>query len=270
MILPQNNFINVIIVTLIISLPGNFFIMGVNLLDFLKNRRLPLSDQLMFSFSIFNILHELLDIVVFSSRFFNEKTMYVYMYFDMCSVTFSALLSIHFCLKIVNINHWVYIGLQRRFSEVLPWPLMTFVLGYFFLSLYSSLEIKPGCLLNTTSNVYSLNLSPRCSWSLLILVIDSGLCALLCMVSALTILIFLFKHMKRIQENTEGSRSPNMDAHIRAVKIVIALLVANILIFSSLIFNVVVYNGSKKLDTALVEILHHCPSLTWRTPQCSG
>ncbi|KAG8539157.1 hypothetical protein GDO81_021335 [Engystomops pustulosus] len=291
MIIPENPLIYVIIVTLIIPLPGNIFIIVVNIQDYFKNRRLLLSDHLMIGLSVFNLLHELLDTVVFTSKFFEENTTYGYMYLNMCSVTFSSLLSIHFCLKIVNIHHWFYIGLQRRFSKLLPWPLMTVISGYFFLSLYSVLEIKPGCLLNTTSSDFSLNLSPRCSWSLLILMICSGLCTVLCTVSALTILISLLKHMKRIQENTEGSRSPNMDAHIRAVKTITVLLVANIVIFISLLWNNLLFTwnettwtylfnvlipichifscyslikGTKKLDMALAKILQHCPFLTRR------
>ncbi|KAM3920449.1 taste receptor type 2 member 105-like [Leptodactylus fuscus] len=283
----RNIFQSINIVTVIIAFPGNFFIVVVNVLDFFKNVRLSVSDQLILGFSVFNLLYELDEEYILSKDLLalpnneylnNEKLVFIYV--NLCTLWFSALLSVHFCLKIVNINHRFYIYLQRRFPKMFPWIILAFLVGYFFLSLSFALVAYPECLPNTTSGVKYMN-SSRCSWLLAIFTAICVLCAMFCLVSALTILISLLRHMKRIEDNTEGSRSPNMDAHIRAMKTVITLLAANILIFISVsilvftdyplgsLFGILIsichilssfflVKGTKKLDKTLVEILNWC------------
>ncbi|KAM3920454.1 taste receptor type 2 member 4-like [Leptodactylus fuscus] len=212
----KNPFNYIIIVTVVISFPGNIFIIVVNILDFCRNRRLPRSDQLIFGFSVFNLLQGLLDFFQSAIAEINADIPNVYMFLNMCIILFSTLLSIHFCLKIVNINHWFYVGLQRAFPKLFPWPLILFVLGYFILSLYSTLDPNQNCQLNATSIDFSVSALLTCSWTTLIVIIHCGLSTILCSVAALTILISLFRHMKRIRENAAGSRPPNMEAHISA------------------------------------------------------
>ncbi|KAG9480844.1 hypothetical protein GDO78_010227 [Eleutherodactylus coqui] len=278
----ENTFVYINIVMLIISFPGNILIIAVNILDFCKNRRLPVSDQLIFGCSVFSLLHGLVEIVQFAIEEYHLITAHILMYFNIGTICFSALLNIHFCLKIVNINHWFYIGLQRRFSMLIYWPLMTFLLGYTLINFLSLLYIKQKVLLNTTSAVVE---SQACSWSLFICMSMSVFDTLLCLVSTLTIVIHLFQHMKRIQENTMGSRSPNMEVYIRTVITVTTLLAANILLFSSMFFRCIlvalnemfglhlfsilistchifssyfIIKGTKKLDTVLVKVLNQC------------
>ncbi|KAG8546503.1 hypothetical protein GDO81_018776 [Engystomops pustulosus] len=149
--------ISVDYVTLIISFILNIFIIVVNVQDFGKNRRLPLSDQLLLSLSVFGLLHELsdgyflyFDLLPGPSNDYSIKYLYFFMYMNLCTLWLSALLSLHFCLKIVNITQRFYIDLQRRFPMLFPWIIIAFSLGYFFMCLYSSLGINPKCLLNTT------------------------------------------------------------------------------------------------------------------------
>ncbi|KAM3920450.1 taste receptor type 2 member 20-like [Leptodactylus fuscus] len=268
----------------IVSFPGNFFIVAVTILGFCKNRKLPLSDQLIFGITFYSLLHGLLKtyaqfnaVFEFSSDEYNKQAIYITIYLDICTLWFSALLSIHFCLKIVNIKNGFYIRLQGRFPKLFPWITVTFVLGYFFLSLYSVLDRYQESLLNATSAVLFKRESSRW-WLLVISMTICVLCSLLCSVSALTILISLCKHIKRIQEHTEGSGSPNMDVHIRAIKTVSSLLAANILILICLFilptdnflllfpFGILVslchtfnsyflIKGTKKLDKAMIDIL---------------
>ncbi|XP_075699579.1 taste receptor type 2 member 9-like [Rhinoderma darwinii] len=281
-------------VTLMLSYPGNIFIITVNILDFCKNRRLPLSDRLIFGFSVFSLLHGLTkgyilhrNLFQLAMNEFDKNATHVFMYLNMCTLWFSALLSIHFCLKIVNINNWFYICLQRRSPKMFPCMIIAFLLGYFLLTLYSALEANLECLPNITSKLVFIMESPRCSWLLLIFLIICVLCAFLCSISALTILISLVKHMKRIKENTKESRTPNMDAHIRAITTVTTLLAANILIFCFLfitvfsevkwiyLFGVLIsichifssyflMKGTKKLDEALVATMKQISCFRYR------
>ncbi|KAG9464254.1 hypothetical protein GDO78_020244, partial [Eleutherodactylus coqui] len=272
-------------VTLIISFPPNFFIIAVNILDFFKTRRLLLSDLLISGITIANLLQSFLKAFLqyhfqLISKGYLKIGVFVALYLSTCTLLFSALLSIHFCLKIVNINHRFYICLQRSLPKLFPGIILTFLLGCLFLNLHSALDTNQGCLSNTTSKLVEVT-HPKCSWSLFITMTISALGTFLCFVSALTILISLLKHMKRIQGNTEGSGSPNMEAHIRAIKTITSLLAANSFTFTSIfmrafsegfwiflsgllisvcyIFSSYFFiKGTKKLDKTLEEILKQC------------
>ncbi|KAG9468211.1 hypothetical protein GDO78_023252, partial [Eleutherodactylus coqui] len=227
-------------VTLIILFPVNVFIITVNILDFFKHRRFLLSDLFIFGISTANLLFDFLKAFLqYHSQWISIEhynlVSHVVLYLSMSTLLFSTLLSIHFCLKIVNINHRFYICLQRRFPKLFPWIIITFLLGCFFLNFHSALDTNQDCLSNTTSNVIQVMNPVKCSWSSIIILEIYVLGTTLCSVSALTILISLFKHLKRFQENTEGSGSPNMEAHIRAMKTIASLLITNILIFTSIL-----------------------------------
>ncbi|KAM4013577.1 taste receptor type 2 member 9-like [Anomaloglossus baeobatrachus] len=284
----DNIFISINFAFLIISCPGNVFIIVVNGLHFFKKKRLQLSDQLILGFKAFSFLHALhegymlyIDLGTLVINEYVKQGKHVLMYVNLSSLWFSALLSTHYCLKIVNINHKFYIRVQRIFPKLFPWIIIAFLLDYFFLSLYSALQANQECLLNKTSIYGDTIESPRCSWLIFIFFTVCGLCALGCAISALTILISLFKHMKRIQENSEGSSAPNMEAHIRAIKTIATLLAANVLISASVaimmtqdkpwgfIFGSLVnichifssyflIKGTKHLDQTMVKMLNHC------------
>ncbi|KAG8546500.1 hypothetical protein GDO81_018774, partial [Engystomops pustulosus] len=280
--------ISVDYVTLIISCVLDIFIIVVNVQDFCVNRRLPLSDQLLLSLSVFGLLHELnegyllyINLLLGPYNVYSVQTLHFFTYVNSCTLWLSALLSLHFCLKIVNITQRFYIDLQRRFPMFFPWIIIAFPLGYFFMCLYSSLEINPKCLLNATQQEgISFYMFPRCFWPLLIFMIICVLCAFISLVSTLTIAVSLLGHVRRIQANTEGSRSPNIDAHIQAVKTVTGLLIANILrvtfvstlalselklqwefilgiliFFSHILSSYFFIKGTKKLHNALTEFL---------------
>ncbi|XP_069829070.1 taste receptor type 2 member 9-like [Dendropsophus ebraccatus] len=276
-------------VTAIFSLPGNIFIIVVNIVDFCRNKEKTLGDRLIFYFSIFTFLHGLLEVCVLCIAillFKDYDAIGFTVFFIMSTLWFSALLSIHYCLKIVTIHHWFYIRLQRGFPKSFPWIHLAFFLEFAFISFSSNLDKKQECLLNTTDpHAGSVQISPRCAWQELIFLIICALCTFLSSVSASTILISLCKHMKRIQGNSEGSGSPNIAAHIRAVRTVSTLLVTNILIFISMaiqlfkqeswiyLFDSLIFisytfssyffiKGTKKLDKMLAEILNQCACLS--------
>ncbi|XP_069830461.1 taste receptor type 2 member 40-like [Dendropsophus ebraccatus] len=281
----QNTLIAISYVTLILSLPGNFFIIAVNTGEVCRNRRLALSDWLIVGFSVFCFLHGLHEcyIMYMDLFLFYRNDLQIFMYLNMCSLWFSALLSIHYCLKIVTIHHWFYSHLQRRFPQLFPWIHLAFSFVHSFLTVCSALDTKPEChQVNTTeSKVISLKTPVRCYWIILLFQIICLLCTFLCSVSASTILISLCKHMKRIQENSEGSGSPNIEAHIHAATTVSTLLVTNILIFTSVtiltlsddfwvyLFGILLslchifssyflIKGTKRLNKTLTKILNWC------------
>ncbi|KAG9467899.1 hypothetical protein GDO78_014075 [Eleutherodactylus coqui] len=282
----RETFSSLSFVTLIISFPTNFFIIAVNILDFFNTKKFLLTDFLICVISFVNLLHGFLKALVqyhyhLISKEYLKISVHVGLYTSMNTLLFSALLSIHLCLKIVNINHRFYICLQRSFPKWFPWIIITFLLGCFFLNLHSALETNHDCLSNTTSKVIQVKIPARCSWLILIILAVYVLGTLFCSVSILTILIFLLKHMKRAQENIEGSGSPNMEAHIRAIKTITSLLAANILAFTFIfilgfgekilvsVFGFLVsvshicssyffIKGTKKLEKTLKEMLNHC------------
>lgn len=283
------------LVTLVASLPGNIFILAVNIVAFAKKRKLSLSDQLILGIVICNLLHGLQkcyrycvvilreNVLIFDGH--NQISLAIYLSLMSSNLWITAWLCVHFCLKIVNVNHKVYIYLQRRFVRLCPWIILLFILGSFFVSLYVAWDLQQDCLANGTQYFNQPNsYSARCFWSLNSYITVSLLCFLLCLVSAMSIIISLFRHVNRIQHATIDSSSPSVDFHIRAIKTVTSLLILHILLFISvtialftendthwlyglgtmsslcyLFSSYVLIKGTKKMDNALHEMLSWFP-----------
>ncbi|XP_063802660.1 taste receptor type 2 member 41-like [Pseudophryne corroboree] len=279
----------------LLSAPGNTFILFVNILDVVNSKALNLSDQLICSISVVTICHQFLYVLEFitfslTKEMFSEEAAVICFIFMLqtitsCNLWLSTWLCVHFCIKIVNIKQRCYIYLQKMFPKTFKWILMSTILGSSLISFSSVL----GSLMLTQSDMtyndyglpaYEKQLSSTVLYSLTFSVSIVVLCT-----SALTIIISLSRHMKRIQDNSEGSITPSVEAHVQATRTILSLLVINILYsidglrwfivkpfliyhYVSLICSSVsqilkpwiLIKGNSKLDGALQQVLHSCTS----------
>ncbi|KAG8582315.1 hypothetical protein GDO81_008007 [Engystomops pustulosus] len=225
-------------ISLLITLPGYMFIIVLNILDWQKNERLDISDQLISGLSLFNLSHRILyasvNYIVFANKFLGTSELQLVLNMlslslIFCTLLFSTWLAIHFCLKIVNINHKVYIYTQRMFPKIFPW--------IHFLSIFASVLLSiPGALGLTQKNYQNSTAAPwdagQSFFELLCNFIPSFLCFFLILTSALKIIFSLKKHIEQICSNTMEFRAQIVEPHISAIKTVISLLAFNLLHFT--------------------------------------
>ncbi|XP_075139601.1 taste receptor type 2 member 1-like [Leptodactylus fuscus] len=233
------------LVSTLISFPGYLFILAVNILDLIKNKRLDISDQLISGIGLFLLLHRLeytnIDyICITNSRdAISQYTQWIQLFYVsiiFCTLLFSTWLSIHFCLKIVNINHNLYISIPRMFPKMFPWILLRSVLA-------SVVICAPPALIFAREQVPNSNntlQNPRHSFvKVFPFFAFSTLCLLLFFSSALNIILSLHRHITQLHKNSLGFRSQTVEAHVTAVKTVLSLLTFNLFYFALMIFLIV-------------------------------
>ncbi|XP_053330336.1 taste receptor type 2 member 40-like [Spea bombifrons] len=284
MFIVQENIVNTVeLMTMLASIPGYTFVVVVNLKDWINTKKLRATDQLITGISMTGLLFQLMETIGLcyyvhtNSYLYREKALKpsvaIYRTVMSCNLWFCSWLCVHFCLKIVKINRVTYIYLQRTFHKMLPWLLMPSVVGSILVTVPVVLDLAEDSsplpssqTLNTSGedNVFPTRPYVNISLSYLIYIIGYVLGSSICWMSGLTIVISLYRHMKHMELNAEGSRSPSKEAHIRAVKTLISILVLNLL---SLI--VLILTTLKETDpnwppalTIITSIFHTLSSLS--------
>ncbi|KAM3920452.1 taste receptor type 2 member 2-like [Leptodactylus fuscus] len=223
------------VITVLITVPGYMFIVVVNILDWMKNRRLDISDQLISGISLSNFLHRLLDVsldyIVFTTGIniiYCKGIIFLYLSLILCTLLFSTWLSIHFCLKIVNINHNLYISIQRMFPKMFPWILLPSVLASVLISTPAALRLTRTQLLNSTCLLKLDQFFLELLLHFTPYNVFSSLCLFLFFSSALNIILSLRRHINQIHNNSMEFSARMVEAHVTAMKTVISLLVFNL------------------------------------------
>ncbi|KAG8536702.1 hypothetical protein GDO81_025819 [Engystomops pustulosus] len=236
-------------ITILFLMPPNIFIVTVNLLTWIKDKKFSQVEQLITSMSVCNLVEEMLtlmnvvNIIYNSSKIRNINFALNFMTMS-CNVWFSTFLCVNFCLKIVNVKNTLYMCLQRNFQKILPWLFVSAILG-------SVLVSVPFILIITEENVSNPKLNTSTiSWQsdstficfkerdILSFLTLSWTAVMILSISALAIVTSLFKHMNQVQQSFGGFRSPNMKVHVQALRTIMSLLISNIIILLVLTANI--------------------------------
>ncbi|KAG9463490.1 hypothetical protein GDO78_021626 [Eleutherodactylus coqui] len=249
------------VISLLIILPANMFILVMNILDWRKNTRLDISDQLISGLGLLSLSHRILQV---SFRYtvlihgFHVITKSAWLLIDItylsqifCTLLYSTWLAMHFCLKIVNINRNLYIYIQSRFPKMFPWILL--------LSVLASILISVPAALNMSDNYgnYTVLLNPSSSplksfISLILYLAFFSFFFSFFFILVLVTIVSLYKHINRMQNKTMNFRSEIVEAHVTAVKTLIALLGFNLLYFGSVILTVEDYGRLQSMYILLL------------------
>ncbi|KAM3920446.1 taste receptor type 2 member 40-like [Leptodactylus fuscus] len=230
------------IIVSISSIFGNTFILVANALEWVKTKSITASDQLICGISFFSSLYEVLKLcgyilqsalidLVFTYDTQRISTV-VCLALMSCNVWISTWLSVHFCFRIVHMQHQFYVYVQRRFSKMIVWLLLPTVLVSFLLSLSFSWDVSetrwPNVTLNATqSNGSSSEVLQRCVCLYDAFIGFSFLGFLLSLAALAAIIKSIYGHMKNMQKSGQSFRNPNLDPHIRATRTIALLLFVN-------------------------------------------
>ncbi|XP_053330334.1 taste receptor type 2 member 40-like [Spea bombifrons] len=254
------------IVAFLCTVPGNIFILVVTLKEWFKNKRLCVTHQLVLGIVFCNILNGFLENIFYIYELTTDDTinedLYLFLVFLLmfCNLWFTTWLCVHFCLKTVDINQRVYIYLRRRFHKMLPWILFSSVIGSILFSIPLNWYKVNGSSQNLTLNGFSHNVSLNnvsensCYYCKLAVNCIFILGAFILFFSAaLTSILFLRRHMKRVRDYAEGSGLSSIEAHVRAARTLTSILILNILYFIAMVCYVV--EGPSAITTYLFFIL---------------
>ncbi|KAG8560329.1 hypothetical protein GDO81_014923 [Engystomops pustulosus] len=235
--------------SLLVVLPGHLGILMMYFHNLINYKAPDIKDQLFCGLSICNLLNGLSRVVQDFFLILDENPIVMFYNFGFmlirlstmpCILFFSTWLSVHFCLKIVNLNKRWYIYLQRRFAKIFPWLLLFSVcvsilcsFPYaFFASKFLAEKIT---VLSSYGNRTVYPVPSRLLTSVQCYIILSSLWFILFLSSSCPIIVSLYQHMRRFQVSTTGSTFPTLQPHITAVITITLLMILNALYFFSLI-----------------------------------
>ncbi|KAG8536406.1 hypothetical protein GDO81_026420 [Engystomops pustulosus] len=251
-------------VSLLMTFPGYMFIIVVNILDWMKNKRLDISDQLICGLGLLSLIHRITQVSVVciiliyglnEITYFTWISMHLMHYsINLCTLLFSTWLSIHFCLKIVNINHNLYINIQNWFPQMFPWIHFLSVLTSLLISGPAAQDVS-GIIsnsiifLNISSSPLKIFLSSKLYY------VFSAIFFLIFVIMVLVTIVSLYRHIKLMQNNTNHFRAETIEVPVNAVKTLIFLICLNLLHFILPIVTMFVRNHLQ-LVVLIFAILH--------------
>ncbi|XP_069470017.1 taste receptor type 2 member 7-like [Ambystoma mexicanum] len=170
-----------------------------------------------------------------------------------CSIWFSTWLSVYYCLKIGNSKQSIFLWLEVRFHKVVPWLLLGSVIESVAISLPLIWDLEIPFPANQTS--YAPRIMSRCSCIYQFHVAVHFLALTICCCAAVAILLSLWRHVRRMQQNAESFRSAQLGAHLGAVKTVTALLILYVASSILLTLTVVLHQIEDSKSAALINAI---------------
>ncbi|MEE6487076.1 hypothetical protein FKM82_014788 [Ascaphus truei] len=242
---------------------GNLFVLVWNLKEQRSSIHLATYHLLIISITFSNLLTIIISVInsfiaTFSSNIFVacEKFMWVTRLACLCcSLWFSTWLCVYYCLKIVTGTSVFYNRMKVRFPRMVPWLILSSVMLSTTISVSQVWFIMKNSL-NSTANVSATDTTYVAaeylySFSLLSYTLVSSLDFLINSMAALTILISLYRHVKRVKLNAGTFRSPKLEAHYGAAKTVTSNLILYIIYFFAQISNIFSHDENRDLISSI-------------------
>ncbi|XP_055467995.1 taste receptor type 2 member 125-like [Psammomys obesus] len=248
-----------IIVEFIIGSVANGFIALVNIIAWVKRRKVSSVDQILTALAVsrIDLLWSTLIITLISSLYpdlemtvgivrLNNNTWVVANHF---SIWLATCLSIFYFLKIANFSNCIFLYLKWRFKKVFSGTLLVSLLFLFVNILVINRHIDTW----SDESKGNLSCSPRSKdytqFHRLILLINTMFTFIPFTVSLVAFLLLIFslwRHLKNIRYSTKGSRDPSTVAHINALQMVVAFLLFYTVFFLSLATQVSTFEFREK------------------------
>nr|XP_006120754.1 taste receptor type 2 member 40-like [Pelodiscus sinensis] len=257
----------------------NSFIVAINCFERIKHRGLYSSDNILtvVAFSRFCVLLKT-TLQTFCSIFYLEiyymDTVFqafraVTWFLNSSNQWFAACLGVFYCVKIANFSHPLFISLKFRISRLVPWLLLVSVL----FSLFSSLpflntpyKIRYNNFNSSLRGVYYTvkNVTVETSVSHVLFICGTGFSAAftIFIISAFLLLFSLWRHTRRMQNNSSCFRSPCVEAHIQAMKAIMSFFLINVVNFIALLILLTnTLEETSLMGIACTIIIDACPSV---------
>ncbi|XP_078510038.1 taste receptor type 2 member 39-like [Lissotriton helveticus] len=141
----------------------------------------------------------------------------------------NAWICVFYCTKIVNFSHPLCLRLKMVISAMLPWLVLVSVLASLAINIsgiwsFGGLLSDKSTATNATSN--STGDGIHLSYKLLMSVTGCFLPQIVIVITALLILSSLYRHTRRMQQNSTGlNGGPSMEAHTRVAKTILSLVI---------------------------------------------
>ncbi|XP_005516785.1 PREDICTED: taste receptor type 2 member 8-like [Pseudopodoces humilis] len=231
--------ISIVAIEVVVGFIGNGFIAAVNSINWIKSRKISSADMILIFLSTSRfILQVTVTIHIYSLYFadlFKLASVYkdfgaVWMLVNQSSLWFSTWLYVLYCVKIINITHWLLLKIKLRIPGMVPWLL----LGSLVISSMTSLPllwITPSTYLCSSMGSCRENSTAHITiWDssylyLLLYIVGCFFPLVLSVVTSALLITSLWKHRKTMQCYTDTFRGAMIDVHLTAIKSIISFLI---------------------------------------------
>nr|XP_056704438.1 taste receptor type 2 member 7-like [Euleptes europaea] len=227
---------------ILIGMGANGFIVLTNVIDWLRSRKLSMTDLILISLGLARLVWLAVVILCVTMVSFFLSTyaldhvhlMFTIMWiFTNCvNLWFATCLGVWYLMKIAIFSHPVFLQVKRRFSGLVPWLL----LGSAVLSVFiTAIVITP---LKTGSSIYN-PYKPLCSNSneseirkpaftgnvVIPAIVQNCIPLVLFLLSIIFLIISLWKHMRHLQCDGIRASDLNTKVHLTAIKSLVSFAV---------------------------------------------
>ncbi|XP_028718505.1 taste receptor type 2 member 125-like [Peromyscus leucopus] len=263
-----------ILVEFIIGNAANGFIALVNVIDWVKRRKISSVDQILTALAISRInmlwsvfiisliysLYPDLEMTVKMVRMKNNAWILA----NHFSIWLATILSIFYFLKIANFSNYIFLYLKWRFKKVISVTLLLSLVFLFVNILVINIHIDVWTDEPKRNLSYSSTSNNCTQFFRFIYLINTMFTLIPFTVSLIifTLLIFsLLTHLKNMWYNVKGTRDPSTIAHINALQTVVTFLLFYTVFFLSLATQVWLSQFIEKYNLFFAAIIINFPSV---------
>ncbi|XP_049987433.1 taste receptor type 2 member 125-like [Alexandromys fortis] len=238
---------------------GNGFIALMNIMDWVKRRKISSVDQILIALAISRIIvmwTAYIIVSIFSMYHDSEVTMksvrisnLIWVISNHLSIWLATILSIFYFLKIANFSYSIFLYLRWRLTKVVSVALLISLFLLFVNILVTNIDIHIWMdhLKANVSYSYKLKNFTEIPRLLVLTNIMFTLIPFTVSTTMFFLLIFsLWKHLKKIKHIAKSSRDVSTTAHITALKTVFAFLLLYVIFTFSLFTQLWSYDFKEK------------------------
>ncbi|XP_062370108.1 taste receptor type 2 member 40-like [Cinclus cinclus] len=262
--------ISIVAIEVVIGFVGNGFITTINIINWIKNKKISSADMILIFLSTSRFILQVTVLMHIHSFYFADvfklASVYkdfgaVWMFVNHSSLWFSTWLYVLYCVKIINITHWLLLQIKRRIAGMVPWLL----LGSLVISSMTSLPlpwIAPRTYLcSSTGNCRENSTAHITDWDssylylLLLYFVGCFFPLVLSIVTSVLLITSLWKHRKTMQCYADTFRDSMIDVHLTAIKSIVSFLILYISSFVAQILLILSTSQSKDVVKVAVSLV---------------
>ncbi|XP_057639526.1 taste receptor type 2 member 140-like [Chionomys nivalis] len=227
---------------------GNAFTVLVNIMYWVKRRRVSFIDQILttlavsriaflFSLTVHSFVYKWYPGIIITRRIVRQTCIF-FTVTNHFSIWLATCLSIFYFLKIASFSNSIFFHLKWRVKKMVSGTLLASLLLLFLNVLVIDTQIDV-IIYRTESNIFFRAISSNYSQVAMFVLFTNTMFTLIPFIVTLMVfllLIFsLWGHLKNMQYNAQGSRDVSTAAHIKALQMVVTFLLLYSTFFLSLL-----------------------------------
>ncbi|XP_038174227.1 taste receptor type 2 member 140-like [Arvicola amphibius] len=227
---------------------GNAFTVLVNIIDWVKRRKISLIDQILITLAISRIaflfslssnlfLYERYQAIIMTSRILRYMSTF-WTVTNHFSIWLATCLSIFYFLKIANFSNSIFLHLKWRVKKMVSGTLLASLLFLFLNILVANTYIDVFIYkieANTSFSAISSNYSQILRHILLLNTMFTLIPFIVTLTLFVLLIFSLWRHLKSMRYNAKGSIDVSTAAHIKALQMVVTFLLLYAFYFLSLL-----------------------------------